>query len=128
MDWVAENLHAMLDRASDAELDRLSYGVIGLEADGKVSRYSAVEAKMAGFDRDQVIGRHFFEEIGRCMNNSLVAGRFNDALSRSDVLDVTLDYVIAFRSQLNPVKLRLLSDPTSPVRYMLVQRQQKNNE
>ena len=52
MDWVAENLHAMLDGASDAELDSLSYGVIGIQSDGKVCRWSAVEAKMAGFERD----------------------------------------------------------------------------
>ncbi len=123
MDWVADNLHARLDKASDAELDALPYGVIGIDAEGKACRYSVFEARMAGLEREQVLGRHFFEEVGRCMNNSMVARRFDNALAKGESLDCVIDYVIAFKSQLTPVKLRLLSLPGSRLRYLLVQRQ-----
>ncbi len=123
MDWVAENLHALLDEASDAELDALPYGVIGIDVEGRACRYSAFEARMAGLEPRQVLGRHFFEEVGRCMNNSMVAHRFDNALAKGEPLDCVLDYVIAFKSQLTPVKLRLLSDPQARLRYLLVWRQ-----
>ncbi len=128
MDLVAENLHVWLDEAQDRELDALPFGVIGLDEAGLVCRYSAAEARMAGLEREQVLGRHFFNEIGRCMNNSLVAKRFSDALAGNDRLDLLFDYVLAFRSQLTPVKLRLLSDPGSRIRYLLVQRLQRKAE
>lgn len=125
MDWVAENLHARLDEASDDELDALPYGVIGLDSEGKACRYSAFEARMAGLEREHVLGRHFFEEIGRCMNNSMVAHRFDNALAKGEPLDCVIDYVLAFKSQLTPVKLRMLSQPGSRLRYLLVQRQRR---
>ncbi len=123
MDWVADDLLTRLDEASDADLDALPYGVIGLDADGKVCRYSTFEARMAGLEREQVLGRHFFDEVGRCMNNSMVARRFDNALASGEALDCILDYVIAFKTQLTPVKLRLLSDPAARLRYLLIHRQ-----
>ena len=128
MDWVANNLHAWLDDASDAELDGLPYGVIGLDAEGKACRYSAYEARMAGLEPEQVLGRHFFEEVGRCMNNSMVARRFDNARAKGEPLDCVIDYVLAFRSQLTPVQLRLLSDPGSRLHYLLIQRQPRTGE
>jgi len=127
MDWVADNLHAWLDEASDAELDEMSYGVIGFDAEGKTRRYSAYESRLSGLKQEQVIGRHFFEEVGRCMNNRMVARRFDNALAKDEPLDCVIDYMLAFRSQLTPVKLRLLSQPGAPLRYLLVQWQPRTD-
>ncbi len=125
MDWVADNLLAWLDEATDAELDEMPYGVVGFDAEGKTCRYSAYESRLSGLKQEQVLGRHFFEEIGRCMNNRMVARRFDSAQASNVALDCVIDYVLAFRSQLTPVKLRLLSQPGAPMRYLLVQRQQR---
>ena len=122
MDLLSENLHAWLDAVGDDALDALPFGVIGLDSQGIVSRYSSFEARMAGHMQSEVIGRHFFEEIGRCMNNGLVAKRFDDAKARGEPLDAVLDYVFALRNEITPVKLRMLSTPDSPLRYLLVQR------
>lgn len=122
MEIDAPDLGAWLDQADDARLNTLSYGVIGIDADGKTCRYSDYEAKMAGFDPRSVLGRHFFEEIGVCMNNGLVAKRYADAQAKNEPLDALIDYVIAFRSRRTPVKMRMLSSPASPVRYLLIQR------
>lgn len=122
MDIDAPDLGPWLDQADDASLNALPYGVIGIDADGKACRYSDYEAEMAGFDPRDVLGRHFFEEIGVCMNNGLVARRFADAQLKNEPLDALIDYVIAFRSRRTPVKMRLLSSPSSPTRYLLIQR------
>ncbi len=126
MDLVADNLHLWLDGADDTELEALPFGVIGLDTAGLVRRYSELEARMAGLEREQVLGRPFFEEVARCMNNSLVAQRYSDASALNEPLDLLLDYVLAFKSQITPVKLRLLSDPGLSMRYLLVQRLQHN--
>ncbi len=68
MDLAALGLHHWLDEASDAELDQLPFGVIGMDRDGRACRYNQYEVRMARFEPAEVIGRKFFEEIGRCMD------------------------------------------------------------
>lgn len=122
MDIEAPDLATWLDQTDDAKLNTLPYGVIGIDDDGKTCRYSDYEAKLAGFDPRDVLGRHFFEEIGVCMNNGLVAKRFADAQAKNEPLDALIDYVLAFRSRRTPVRIRMLSSPASPTRYLLIQR------
>ncbi len=122
MDFFAEGLHRWLDHSNDGELDQLDYGVIGLDADGKACRYSAPEARMAGLEHGEVLGRPFFADIARCMNDALVAHRFTAAHANGEALDVVIDYVLAFRLQTTPVRLRLLASPTARLDYLLVLR------
>ncbi len=122
MDFAVDALHAWLDQASDAELDQLPYGVIGMDRDGRACRYNQYEVSQAGFAPDEVIGRKFFEEIARCMDNGMVAGRFARAVASKEVLDATMDYVLAFRASKTRVKMRLLHDPATPTSYLLIER------
>jgi len=122
MDLHADDLHAWLDSASDAELDALSFGVVGIDVHGNVSRYNELEARMVGLVREHVLGRPFFGEVARCMDNSMVAHRIDSAVVAGESLDVSFDYVFALRSRVVPVKLRLLVDPDSPIHYLLVHR------
>lgn len=122
MNFSEEGLHSWLDGVDDNALDALDYGVIGLDSTGKARRYSRYEARMAGLERDSVLGTEFLKEIGRCMNNALVAGRLDEALAKGQSLDAVIDYVFAFRSARTPVRLRMLAKPDSDLRYLIVQR------
>ena len=63
------------------------------------------------------MGRHFFSDVAPCMNNYLVADRFEET-----TLDVTMPYVLSFRMRPTPVRLRLIRAPRSPRRWVLVSR------
>jgi hypothetical protein len=52
----------------------------------------------------------------------MVAQRFEDAVDDASSLDDTIDYVLTLRMRPVKVKLRLLADPGSAMRYVLVQR------
>jgi len=99
-------------------LDRLPFGVVGMAATGIVDVYNATESKLAGLPRDTVLGTHFFSATAQCMNNFMVAQRFEDEAE----IDATIDYVLTFRMRPTPVKLRLLKGAGSPLRYVLIQR------
>ena len=107
-----------LDGLPPEVLDGLPYGVVGLRADGTVSIYNATEARMAGLARDSVLGAHFMSEVGQCMNNFMVAQRFED---ESD-LDSELDYVLTLRMRPTPVRLRLLQMLGIERHYILIRR------
>lgn len=112
-----------LDRASDAELDSLDFGVIGMDDATQVRRYNRFESAAAGLSPERVIGHALFTVVAPCMNNFMVAQRFEDAQQDGSVLDDTIDYVLTLRMRPVKVKLRLLARPGSDLRYVLVHRQ-----
>ena len=115
---IAERL-ATVD---DAALDVLQFGVIGFNAQTIVQRYNTFESQLAGLDKSRVVGHPFFTSVAPCMNNFLVAQRFEDALATGDSLDATLDYVLTLRMKPVKVKLRLLAQSANAMRYVLILR------
>lgn len=106
----------------EEELDRLPFGVIGFDADGRVREYNRMEAVMAGLTQERVLGRLVFSEVAPCMGNALVAGRFADAARTGTPLDATIDYVLTLRMRPVKVRLRLLATPGHGLRHLLVHR------
>jgi len=114
---------AFLSHATAADFDALDFGVIGFDVEGIVRRYNAHESQMAGLSLDRVIDHPFFTVVAPCMNNFMVAQRFEDTAHEGGTLDDTIDYVLTLRMRPVKVKLRLLADPDVPLRHLFVQRQ-----
>ena len=115
-------LGARIEALSETELDELAFGVIGFDADTTVTLYNTFESKYAGLSRERVIGHPLFTTVAPCMNNFMVAHRFEEAAANGTVLDETIDYVLTLRMRPIKVKLRLLAGPGSPTRFVLVLR------
>ena len=109
---------ADVDRLDAATRDALPFGVVGLSAPGIVEVYNETEARLAGLSQKSVIGTHFFTTTAQCMNNFMVAQRFEDEVT----LDTTIDYVLTFRMRPTPVRLRLLKGTVSLLGYILIER------
>jgi photoactive yellow protein len=76
----------------------------------------------AGLSASRVLGQPLFTNVAPCMNNFMVAQRFEDAEDEGAALDDTIDYVLTLRMRPVKVKLRLLAAPGGDMRYVLVQR------
>ncbi|MGJ7916300.1 phosphonate transporter [Massilia sp. LXY-6] len=122
LSFTAPGLHGQLSRLSAEQLDRLDFGVIGFGADTMVSQYNQTESEAAGLTAPRVLGQPLFTNVAPCMNNFMVAQRFEDAQDEASALDATIDYVLTLRMRPVKVKLRLLAEPGSDRRYVLVQR------
>lgn len=122
LDFHAPGVLAHLTDASDAALDALNFGVIGFDADTVVRRYNSWESRAAGLSPQRVLGHPLFTVVAPCMNNFMVAQRFEDAAAAGDALDATIDYVLTLRMRPVKVKLRLLAAPGTAMRYVLVER------
>jgi photoactive yellow protein len=120
--FAAPGLGQQLDAASEAELDQLGFGVIGFDADTVVCRYNATESQAAGLSPQRVLGQPLFTNVAPCMNNFMVAQRFEDAFDAGTELDASIDYVLTLRMRPVKVTLRLLAHPSSGTRYVLVAR------
>jgi photoactive yellow protein len=98
--------------------DELPFGVVGLDAEGAVRVYNETEARMAGLDAKTVLGCSFFNAIAQCMNNFMVAQRFED----EPELDATIPFVLTLRMRPTPVRLRLIASRSAPLRFILIDR------
>ena len=109
---------ADLDRLDPATRNALPFGVVGLSAAGIVEVYNETESRLAGLSQESVIGAHYFSTTAQCMNNFMVAQRFED----EPTLDLIIDYVLTLRMRPTPVRLRLLKGHGSSLDYILIQR------
>jgi len=109
-----DDLESMSDQARDA----LPFGVVGFGPDTLVQTYNATEARMSGLDAATVIGVPFFDAVAQCMNNFMVAQRFED----EPVLDAIVPYVLTLRMRPTKARLRLLAQPGTPRHYILIER------
>jgi photoactive yellow protein len=122
LSFVSPDLRAHLARLTAEDLDRLDFGVIGFDADTTVRQYNRTESEAAGLTPQRVLGQPLFTNVAPCLNNFMVAQRFEDAIDDASSLDDTIDYVLTLRMRPVKVKLRLLADSGSAMRYVLVQR------
>jgi photoactive yellow protein len=120
--FVAESIHSDLEACTDDLLDALDFGVIGFDEHEIVRRYNTFESRLAGLSSERVVGHGLFSVVAPCMNNFLVAQRFQDAAAAGELLDLTIDYVFTLRMRPRKVKLRLLASPVFVHRYVLVER------
>jgi photoactive yellow protein len=111
---------ACMEALEDAALDNLDFGVIGFNSDTIVCRYNAYESRLAGFTTEKALGCSLFSELAQCMNNFMVAVRFEDAVSQGKSLDATIDFIFSWRMRPTEVQLRLLYNPEYSMRYVLV--------
>lgn len=109
---------ADLAAMSPTRLDELPFGVIGMSPSGVAEVYNSTESRLAGLSPARVLGQHVFTAVAPCMNNYLVAQRFDDEAE----LDAIVPYVLTLRMRPTPVKLRLLRTAACARRFLLIHR------
>jgi photoactive yellow protein len=115
-------LAALLRDMSPEPLDALAFGVIAFNNQYAITRYNLYESRAANFPAAEVIGQDVFVALAPCLNNYLVAGRFEACLDAGEALDEQMPYVLTFRMRPTRVRLRLLAEPGAAERFILVQR------
>ena len=94
----------VLAKMTDAQLNKLAFGAIELDAAGKVLKYNAVEGAITGRDPKAVIGKNFFTEVAPCTNRPEFKGVF-DAGVRAKNLNTMFEYV--FDHLMKPTKVKI---------------------
>lgn len=120
--WDQWDLVSQLHQQDNDGLDHQPFGVIGFKSDFLVDRYNRYECVNTGLTREKVLGRHVFTQVAQCMNNFMVAQKFEDAQAQQVALDDCLPYVLTWRMRPTSVKLRLLWDPQQLRGYILLNR------
>jgi photoactive yellow protein len=96
-----ENVLAKMD---DAQLNKLAFGAVEIDASGRILKYNAVEGAITGRDPKTVVGKNFFTEVAPCTNRPEFKGVF-DAGVRGNNLNTVFEYV--FDHQMKPTKVKI---------------------
>lgn len=121
-DFDDPQLLTLLCGLGNEGLDQLGFGAIGFDADGVIRRYNAWESRAAGLSVERTVGQPLFTVVAPCMNNQLVAQRFEAAARAAEALDATVPYVLTLRMRPTKVRLRLLAPAGEGLRYVLIHR------
>lgn len=98
------------DFFNEAVLDALPVGVIVVDRFGFVVKYNRFEEQLARRRREDVIGRHFFDDVAKCTNVPEIRRNFDEHIE-SNTLATELDFRfdLPFLPQPREVRLRLRS-------------------
>lgn len=112
-----------VDLIDDHELDRAPFGIICLDGEGTILRYNLYESRLARLDRNQVLGRNFFEEVARCTRNDAFEGRFRRFIGGSSAPeDQRFEFVFDFAFGAQTVNVEQHRAPEGERFYLFVNR------
>lgn len=118
IDFDAPDLAARAEQASQFDLDRLPFGVILLDREGKVLFYSATEAKQSGY-RDIPIGQNLFE-ISSCLGGNDFRSRLTRAMEEGPV-DLEFGWPHDFANPERQLRIRVQSSRNGGL-WMFIER------
>ena len=122
INFDSQGLGQALSQINNEQLNALKFGVIGFDDDGIVKIYNSHESEMTGLSYESVIDADLFSSVAPCMNNFLVAQKFEDVIDEKAVLDETMDFVLTLKMKPTRVKLRLISAPQLSYNYVIILR------
>lgn len=111
----------VLSKMNDAQLNKLAFGAVELDASGKILKYNAVEGAITGRDPKAVIGKNFFTEVAPCTNRPQFKGVF-DAGVRTKNLNTMFEYVFDHQMKPTKVKIHMKQAITGETYWMFVKR------
>ena len=112
------------DQRSDDELDQLPFGIICLDAAGKIVRYNLAEARLARLDRATVLGKTFFGQVAPCTARPEFQGRFLQFVKPGNTAPTDRwSYVFDFKFGAQQVDVELARGGLPNRFYLLINRQ-----
>ena len=110
IEFEGTDISGVMDRLPDAERNRLPFGVVKLDTEGKILEYNMAEAEISGVRQQDVIGKNFFLDVAVCTQRPEFYGKFRDSMDNKKVLNLIFDY--EFQNALyaavhEPVKVRV---------------------
>lgn len=97
-----------VERLSEPDIDKLGFGAIRLDDDGRVQFFSKAEARLSGYGERPALGRVFFTEIAPCMDNAEFLGRVR-AAQASGKLDLEFGWFGDFEDRNRHLRVRVQS-------------------
>lgn len=112
-----------VEDVTQLELDKLPFGAIQLDAEGKILSYNLAEMRISGRAKAEVIGKRFFKEVAPCTNVQEFAGKFREGIENKS-LNHVFPYLFNFKMAPTRVWVRLFYSEKTDTGWVFVTRQE----
>lgn len=116
-----DNIENALAKMSDSQLDKIAFGAIELDSNGKVLKYNVAEGDITGRKPEEVMGKNFFTQVAPCTDKAEFKGRF-DAGVKSGDLNTMFEYVFDYKMKPTKVKVHMKKALTGDSYWVFVKR------
>ena len=99
-----KDLDNVMSKMNGEQLDKLAFGAVQLESDGKVIQYNNAEGAITGRDPKAMIGKNFFNEVAPCTKSPAFYGKFVEGV-RSGLLNTQFEYL--FNNNMKPTQVKV---------------------
>lgn len=117
----SRELDTLLPIISDEDLDKLSFGAVEVDRNGKIIRYNKAEGDITGRDPKATLGKNFFREVAPCTNSVEFFGKFDDGVKRGS-LNALFEYTFDYQMRPTRVKVQMKQNPRGDSYWILVKR------
>lgn len=107
---------------SEAEVDGLPFGLIGVDGAGTILQYNAFESRLARLAKERVIGRNFFRDVAPCTAVKEFQGRFDRFAAEPGDGAESFDFVFPFAFGTQHVNVTFLRSTKTDQLKILVNR------
>ncbi len=118
MDFWDKDILQKLIVSSETERDSVDFGVIEIDYSNIIIDYNSIEEGLSGYKKDFVSGKNLFLDIAPCMNNYIVALKFEE---KEDFDEIT-PYILSFKIKPVSVDLRLIKNKELKRAFILIKR------
>ncbi|TVP43010.1 MAG: PAS domain-containing protein [Gemmatimonadales bacterium] len=102
--------------------DDLPFGIVEVDAQGRVLTYNKWEEELADRSRSQTLGRNFFSEVAPCTGVAEFEGRFRELVAAGVPAREQLDFLFRFPGGDTLVSVALTWAPDLGRGFVLVQK------
>jgi photoactive yellow protein len=117
----SRELDTLLPTISDEDLDKLSFGAVEVDRNGRILRYNKAEGDITGRDPKATLGKNFFKEVAPCTNSTEFFGKFEDGVRRGS-LNALFEYTFDYQMRPTRVKVQMKQNPRGDSYWILVKR------
>lgn len=103
-----EDIGRHVELLTPAEIDELPFGVVRLDASGRVLRLSAPEARQSGYGDREAVGLSFFTEVAPCFWSAAILERVERSLA-AGTRDISFERVGDYGDAERELRVRLKS-------------------
>ncbi|HVI08248.1 MAG TPA: PAS domain-containing protein [Candidatus Binatia bacterium] len=107
---------------ADADADRLPFGLIRMDAEGRVVAYNAQETALSGLRKADVLGKNFFRSVAPCTCVEQFEGLVRNMMASERPQREQIQFLFKFRDNATMVQIAITTDPWSGYATLLVRK------
>lgn len=121
VEFGRDDIESAMRKMSSEELDRIAFGAIELDKNGRILRYNSAEGDITGRNPKEVLGRNFFTEVAPCTDTPLFKGEF-DKGARMGFLNKKFEYTFDYNMRPTKVKVHMKKSLSGDTYWIFVKR------